>query len=219
MERKRDGAPTKIRGGKGVPRSPGSTASSLTVQGVGKSAQRRTVVEEDGGLQGGRDGPSVRGADLGSADGELGTPQGPEARIADGERVASHKNASTSPHCAFSWVESILDERLVDWLDEDIDLYELGSRLEAELLPRLQCRSMSVEKSKARYIIGRGGRMIHRLQEFCGVFIRISGFAPEGVKAILITGPRLACLLAELAIELICQGYYSVLEYLAPLKA
>ena len=72
MERTRDGAPSKIRGGKGVPRSPGSTASSLTAQGVGKSTQRRAVVEEDGGLEGGRDGSSVRLADLGSADGESG---------------------------------------------------------------------------------------------------------------------------------------------------
>ena len=68
--------------------------------------------------------------------------------------MQSHQHASTSLHYAFSWVESVLDERLEEWLTEDIDLYELGSRSEAEPLPSLQCRSMSVEKSKTRRIIG-----------------------------------------------------------------
>ena len=122
----------------------------------------------------------MRVANLGSASGDFGTPQGPEARIIDGERVKSYKTTSTSPHYAFSWGECVLDERLANWLQEDIDLYEFESRSKAELLPTPRCSCMSMQKVMTCHIIGWGGCVIHRIQEFCWVFSFISDLAPKG---------------------------------------
>ena len=74
-------------------------------------------------------------------------------------------------------------------------------------------RSMSVSPLSLKHIIGRGGRTLHKLESFVGVFASVvdTGTGPE----ICFVGSPRACLLAEFIVERIVGGHYSIMESLA----
>ena len=79
------------------------------------------------------------------------------------ERVWSHAAATTSPRCAFGWFVGRLRER-----QSPLAAVDEG---EAPIRDDEMIRhSMTFFKSTAPHIIGCGGRMLHRIEDFCGVF-------------------------------------------------
>ena len=120
------------------------------------------------------------------------------------ERAQSHTTASTSPRCGFLWLHKELDERLATWSleeGEDLDEHDYIDRL------------IFVPPMSLKHVIGRGGRTLHRLESFVGVFASVVdiGTGPE----ICFVGPPRACLLAEFIVERIVGGHYSIMESLA----
>lgn len=71
MERRVVVASGKIRAGKAMSRSPKSVVSSLTAQGEGESTRRRSVVGENGNLDGRLSDSDRRFVDLGFANGKF----------------------------------------------------------------------------------------------------------------------------------------------------
>ena len=122
----------------------------------------------------------------------------------DSERVHSHTMASTSPRCGFLWLHKELDERLAAWsLEEGEDL------IEHDYIDR----SMFVSPSSLKHVIGRGGRTLHKLESFVGVFASVVD-TKTGPEICFVGCPR-ACLLAEFIVEMIVGGHYSIMESLA----
>ena len=72
---------------------------------------------------------------------------------------------------------------------------------------------MIVFPSSLKHIIGRGGRTLHKLESFVGVFAPVvdTKKGPE----ICFVGCLQACLLAEFIVEMIVGGHYSIMESLA----
>ena len=66
------------------------------------------------------------------------------------------------------------------------------------------------------HIIGRGGCIIREIETMCRVFLTLTDLK-EGGHEILISGPRRACIFAELAIELLSSGHHSALTTLSSL--
>ena len=55
--------------------------------------------------------------------------------------------------------------------------------------------SMTFFKSTAPHVIGRGGRMLHRIEDFCGVFLSLSDVSSDMVM-LTIYGSMRGCALA-----------------------
>ena len=122
----------------------------------------------------------------------------------DNERAQSHTTASTSPRCGFLWLHKELDERLATWSleeGEDLDEHDYIDRL------------IFVPPMSLKHVIGRGGRTLHKLESFVGVFASVvdTGTGPE----ICFVGPPRACLIAEFIVDRIVGGHYSIMESLA----
>ena len=66
------------------------------------------------------------------------------------------------------------------------------------------------------HIIDRGGRVIRRIEAVCGVFLTLKDLR-DGRHEVFISGPRPAYVLAEFAIEMLCDGHHSVLTTLSSL--
>ena len=198
MERKGVGASGKIRGGKGVPRSPGSAASSFTAQVMGESTRRRSVGAETGGLEGGRSGSDGRFADLGSADGEF---QGDD----HGGRQGTHRTAGPSPRCALGWVAKKIKDIEVSILKE----------YEEEPLTResIIFHNASLSKPEVGRFIGKKGHSLRKIECFCGVFFTLSDYETE--VEILMWGPLRACALAQFVVEAFEHGFYSIVDSLS----
>ena len=62
------------------------------------------------------------------------------------------------------------------------------------------------------HIVGRGGRVIRRIETVCGVFLNLRDFG-DGKHEMLISGPRPACIFAEFAMELLSTDHHSVLTH------
>ena len=198
MERKGVGASGKIHGAKGVPRSPGSAASSLTAQVVDESTQRRSVAEKTGKLEGGRNGSDGRFADLGSADGDF-------AGDDHGRRQGTHRTAGPSPRCALGWVAERIKDIEVSILEE----YE-QEPLTRESIVR-HCATLS--KPEVGHFIGKKGRTLRKIEGFCGAFITLCDYETE--VEILMWGPLKACALAQFVAEAFDRGFYSIVDSLS----
>ena len=60
------------------------------------------------------------------------------------------------------------------------------------------------------HIVGRGGKMIQSIEDFCRVFFTVHDVnSPEA--QLLVSGPRSACILAEFVCEMIAARHFSVL--------
>ena len=71
---------------------------------------------------------------------------------------------------------------------------------------------MEIGRGSIRHIIGVRGRMLRKIEDFCGVFIMISDY--EDSCEVSLLGLPYACLLGGFIIEMLDQGYYSIMEFL-----
>ena len=191
--------------GKKIPRDETATSSTRSVQ-TPFGVQNDGVLGVDGRCGG-------AGGDGGMAHLQMADSQGTNSQAKgqptnskgdDDERVHSHTLASTSPRCGFHWLHKELDERLAAWsLEEGEDLDD----------HHCQDKCMSIPSSDLKHIIGRGGRTLHKLESFVGVFASVVD-TKTGPEICFVGCPR-ACLLAEFIVEMIMGGHYSIMESLA----
>ena len=74
--------------------------------------------------------------------------------------------------------------------------------------------SMKFSKTTAPHIIGRGGQMLQRIEDFCGGVFSLCDVASDVVE-LTIYGPTRACALVHFIGELLIEGVYSVINTLA----
>ena len=129
------------------------------------------------------------------------------------ERASSHKHATTSGRCGFQWVAALLKRRLQAWDEEEAAFEECS----IDELYQKPFTDKLVEVWNVPHIIGRGGRVIRRIETVCGVFLTLTDFG-DGKHEMLISGPRPACIFAEFAMALLSSGHHSVLTTLSSLR-
>ena len=69
-------------------------------------------------------------------------------------------------------------------------------------------------KITAPHIIGRGGRMLRRIEDFCGVFLSLSDVSSEMVE-VTIYGTSRGCAMVQFIKDMLIEGVYSVIDTLA----
>ena len=191
----------KIQGGEGAPRPSGSAASSFTAQGVDGSAQKGRV--------GGGEPSHPQMPKSASADSCPQTaPRSFAAGRADGDRVHSHGRASTSPRCGFKWVSQHLEEALTEKRHWDDYIQEGG--FDDQHYSR---HCVEIAKSAIRHVIGVRGRMLRKIEDFCGIFITLHD-AYDDICEVNLLGLPYACILGAFIVEMLGQGYYSIVESL-----
>ena len=110
----------------------------------------------------------------------------------DSEGAHSQIIASTSSRCGFLWLHTELDEQLANWsLQEGVDMDTNAYTY----------RFMTVCSSRLKRFVGRGGRMLHKLESFVGVFASMEDTG-EGPMVCFASNPC-TCLLAEFIVEMI----------------
>ena len=191
----------KIQGGEGAPRPSESAASSFTAQGVDESAQKGRV---GGGEPSHPQMPKSAFADSCPQT----APRSFAAGREDGDRVHSHGRASTSPRCGFKWVSQHLEEALVEKRHWDDYIQEGG--FDDQYYSR---HCVEIAKSAIRHVIGVRGRMLRKIEDFCGIFITVTD-AYDDTCEVNLLGLPYACLLGAFIVEMLEQGYYSIMEFL-----
>ena len=190
----------KIHGGEGAPRPSESAASSFTAHGVDESAQQGRVWDGE---------PSHQQMPK-SASADFYPRQAPRSSTdgrADGDRVHSHAQASTSPRCGFKWVSQKLQEALEVKRRWDDSTVEGG--FDDQHYSR---HCIEIAKGAIRHVIGVQGRMLRKIEDFCGVFIMINDY--EDCCEVNLLGLPYACILGAFIVEMLDQGYYSIMEFL-----
>ena len=129
----------------------------------------------------------------------------------DGDRVHSNAQASTSPRCGFKWVDQKLKEALEQRRKGDEEMCINGFDEH-----HYSCHAIDIHQASVRHIIGTGGRMLRKIEDFCGVFI-IVGDCINGHCEIILLGLPSACILGEFIIEMLEHGYFSIIETLVRL--
>ena len=146
-----------------------------------------------------------------STDGELQDPGDPKAstgRAQGGERVNSHSTASPSPRCGFGWLHAHLEQGVEEWRERVAikgDFWVDDTHYRSKF--------MRVPRGALPRIIGRGGRMIQRLEQVCGVFASVVDTALPHSLITFVGSPH-SILLAEFAVDMLNMGYFGVLESL-----
>ena len=74
--------------------------------------------------------------------------------------------------------------------------------------------SLKFSKTTVPHVIGRGGRMLRRIEDFCGVFLSLSDVSCDVVE-LDIYGPTRGCALVQFIGEMLLEGIYSVMDTLA----
>ena len=131
------------------------------------------------------------------------------------ERASSHKYATTLWRCGFEWVVALLKSRLQAWDEEEAANEEWP--IERLYDDPYSEKFVEVLGCTIPHIIGRGGRVIRRIEAVCGVFLTFRDLQ-DGRHEVFISGPRPACILAEFAIDMLCDGHHSVLTTLSSLR-
>ena len=204
----------KTTRGKKIPRAETTTSSTRSVQTPFRGQEEAGC----GGI-GGVDGGVVRGE---AANSRMQIPKSgicnpsiceERERESVEERLASHKNATTSWRCGFEWVAAHLRSRLRAW---DVEQAEEERSIEAIYTEPFAEMTINVLPHTVPHIIGRGGRVIRQIELVCGVFLTLRDL-PNGNHELFMTGPRPACVLAQFAIEMLGDGHFSVLRTLSSL--
>ena len=184
----------KIRNGAGEATSSLSGESAFTQQGArekGLGCVGETNGEDPKMASGGRSGsqgdPSVDGCAQ--------------------ARVWSHATATTSPRCAFGWCASRIGEL-------ETPLVALEERVVPMKENEMIMHTLKFSKTTAPHIIGRGGRMLRRIEDFCGVFLSLSDVSSDVVE-LTIYGPTRGCALVQFIGEMLIEGVYSVMDTFA----
>ena len=74
--------------------------------------------------------------------------------------------------------------------------------------------SITFLKSTSPHVIGRGGRMLRRIEDFCGVFLSLFDVSSDTVM-LTMYGSMRGCALAQCIGEMLTEGIYSVIDTLA----
>ena len=69
-------------------------------------------------------------------------------------------------------------------------------------------------KTTAPHVVGRGGRMLRRIEDFCGVFLSLSDVSSDMVELTMYGSSR-GCALAHFIGDMLIEGVYSVIDTLA----
>ena len=194
MGRRERTSAEKIRDGAGAASSPLSGESAYTHQGAKDGA-----VGCVGGSNG-QDPQMASGARFGSC-GATGADGCAQARL------RSHALATTSPRCAFGWCASRMGEI-------ETPLVALEERVVPMKENEMIMHTLKFSKTTAPHIIGRGGRMLRRIEDFCGVFLSLSDVSSDVVE-LTIYGPTRGCALVQFIGEMLIEGVYSVMDTLA----
>ena len=150
----------------------------------------------------------IDGEDLDMArGGRSGSHEDPNVDGCAQARVWSHSTATTSPRCTFSWFVGRLRERQAPLAVVDEGEAPIGDE---EMIRH----SMTFLKSTAPHVIGRGGRMLRRIEDFCGVFLSLSDVSSDTVM-VTMYGSMRGCALAQCIGEMLTEGIYSVIDTLA----
>ena len=134
-------------------------------------------------------------------------PRSSAAGRADGDRVHSHGQASTSPRCGLEWVSLHLQEALEEKRRWDDSTVEGGFD---DKHYNVHC--VEIERGSIRHVIGVRGRMLKKIEDFCGVFITLQDY--EDSCEVYLFGLPYACILGAFIIEMLDKGYYSIIESL-----
>ena len=185
----------KIRSGAGEATSSLSGESAFTHQGA-RERELGCVGETNG-----EDPQMARG-------GRSGSQGDPSVDGCAQARVWSHSAATTSPRCAFDWFAhrlGQLEAPLVALEEEGMTPLHKNDMI---------MHSMKFSKTTAPHVIGRGGQMLRRIEDFCGVFLSLCDVASDVVE-LTIYGPARACALVHFIGEMLIEGVYSVIDTLA----
>ena len=202
----------KTGSGKKIQREEPSTSSARSTQ-TPFGGREEGVSGRQGGVEGG----------LAGGEGPNSRMQIPESGICSPsiweeggeERASSHKYATTSWRCGFEWVAALLKRRLQAWDEEEAANEEWP--IERLYDDPYSEKFVEVLGCTIPHIIGRGGRVIRRIEAVCGVFLTLRDLQ-DGRHEVFISGPRPACILAEFAIDMLCDGHHSVLTTLSSLR-
>ena len=194
MGRREKTSAEKIRDGAGAASSSLSGESAYTHQGAKDGAV--------GGVGGsnGQDPKMASGKRFRSSE-ATSVPGGDQGRL------WSHATATTSPRCAFGWVASRLGEI-------EAPLVALEERVVPMKENDMIMHTLKFSKTTAPHVIGRGGRMLRRIEDFCGVFLSLSDVSSD-VVALDIYGPTRGCALVQFIGEMLIEGIYSIMDTLA----
>ena len=140
--------------------------------------------------------------------GALGASPG---RVADMERMASHYKATTSLRCGFQWLEDKLKEDEESWMINDQN--EANETIDEFNDFAWHYKYRTVPRSQLGHIIGRGGRMLHKIESFLGVFAFVREKVNDGPQIVLV-GQRHAVVLGEFIIGMIVLGHYNIMDSL-----
>ena len=197
--------------GKKIPRE-GTTTSSTRSAQTPFGGQEEGVSGRKDGVEGGLAGGE--GVNLRMQIPKSGICSSSICEESGEERASSHKYATTSWRCGFDWVAALMKRRLQAWDEEEaaIEQWPIAKLYDDPISDKF----VEVERDSVAHIIGRGGRVIRRIEAVCGVFLTLRDL-PDGKHEMFISGPRPACVLAEFAIEMLCDGHHSVLTTLSSL--
>ena len=190
----------------------GHPSTSEALLSAAKSAESISTRQEvRGGAVGGVGAKSHLKMPL-NQDGSSGSYDRPTAStgwVEHGTRVESHQTASTSPRCGFGWLRDHLGRGLEEWRREENEACIDGFND-----THYRHRYKEVAKGFLPHIIGRGGRVIQKLEQFCGIFAFIEDHGHETAEVVFVGFPP-AVLLGEFIVDMLISGHYSIMESLA----
>ena len=71
---------------------------------------------------------------------------------------------------------------------------------------------VEINRGSIRHVIGAKGRMLRKIEDFCGVFIMVAD--SEDCCEVSFLGLPSACILGAFIVEMLDKGYYSIIESL-----
>lgn len=143
-----------------------------------------------------------RSGDVGSTDAGFADATSKGTR---GGRLASHKQAGPSPRCAWGWVEQQLERKKA--------LY-LGCIGQTEAL--FVTWRVTLQRSTVCHVVGRGGRTLQRIEDFCGAFLALRDIGEEQSELLLWGSPE-GVALADFVVLALDKGMHSILRSLGRL--
>ena len=194
MGRREKTSAEKIRDGAGVASSSLSGESACTHPGAKDGAA---------GCVGGTNGRDPQMA----SGGRSGFQGDPSVDWCDQARVWSHSAATTSPRCAFTWF-------LRRWGELEAPMVALEEGVAPMSQNDMIMHTIKFSKTTAPHVIGRGGRMLRRIEDFCGVFLSLHDVSSDVVE-LAVYGPSRGCALVQFIGEMLIEGVYSVIDTLA----
>ena len=122
-------------------------------------------------------------------------------------RVWSHAAANTLPRCAFDWFSSRLGEL-------EAPLVALEEGVAPINKNDMIMYSIKFSKTIAPHVIGRGGQMLRRIEDFCGDFLSLLDVASDMVELTIYGSSRVGTLVQFIG-DMLLEGVYSVIDTLA----